>query len=210
MRGIEEGRSAVQIVGQVMQTLFDPKTGRPIRFIAAIMRNACTGDAEVIFGNRQLASERWGTLIDFEYLVFTITHLEHGCNWPLVLPIQWTVPVPVRSPVADLRLPEPSSSASAARQSTSTSKGEGGGMSSPGKRSAVRFLEHAGPESSQSEQLPVISNPKMNSATAREELLRQQPRTICTSWHSRGRAPFGVGGYVAIGQSLPRLPWGHA
>ena len=63
--GIEEGRSAVQIVGQVMQTLYDPRTGRPIRFITAIMRNACTGDAEVIFGNRQLASDRWSALIDF-------------------------------------------------------------------------------------------------------------------------------------------------
>ena len=58
--GIEEGRSAVQIVGQVMQTLFDPKTGRPIRFITAIMRNACTGDAEVIFGNRPVCKRPLG------------------------------------------------------------------------------------------------------------------------------------------------------
>ena len=60
MGGIEEGRSAVQIVGQVMQTLYDPKTGRPIRSITAIMRNACTVDADVIFGNRLFASDRLG------------------------------------------------------------------------------------------------------------------------------------------------------
>ena len=62
-----------------MQTLYDPKTGRPIRLITAIMRNACTGDAEVIFGNRRpFASDRWGALIVFEHLAFTITNLEDG------------------------------------------------------------------------------------------------------------------------------------
>ena len=85
---IEEGRSAIQIFGQVMQTLYDPKTGRPVRFITAIMRNACTGDADVIFGNCQFASGRWGALIDFdsEHLAFTISHLEDGFSWPLVPP----------------------------------------------------------------------------------------------------------------------------
>ena len=104
------------------------KIGRPIRFIAAIMRNACTGDADVIFGNRQFVSDRWGALVIFEHLAFTIAHLEDGFNWPLVLPIQWTVPVPVRSPVAVVPLPESSSSAGAAQQSTSTPEGEGGSM----------------------------------------------------------------------------------
>ena len=172
--GIEEGRSAVQIVGQVMQTLYDPKTGRPIRFITAIMRNACTGDADVIFGNRQFASDRWGALIDFEHLVFTISHLEDGYNWPLVLPIQWTCPVPVRSPEAVVPLPESSSSTDAAQQSASTSEGEGGDVSSPSKISAVRFAEQANPESSQSAQLPVTPHPKKIPAETTEELLRQQ------------------------------------
>ena len=112
--GIEEGRSAVQIVGQVMQTLYDPKTGRPVRFITAIIRNACTGDTDMIFGNRQFASDRWGALIDFEHLAFTISHLEDGFSWPLVLPIQWTVPVPIRSPVVVVPLSESSSSVDAA------------------------------------------------------------------------------------------------
>ena len=176
--------SAVQILGQVMQTLYNPKTGRPIRFITAIMRNARTGDADVIFGNRQFASGRWGALIDFEHLVFTISHLEDGYNWPLVLPIQWTCPVPVRSPEAVVPLPESSSSTDAAQQSASTSEGEGGDVSSPSKISAVRFAEQANPESSQSVQLPVTPHPKVTPAEAREELLRQQfePRsTPCTS-----------------------------
>ena len=30
---------------------------------------------------------RQWALIDFEHLAFTITHLEGGCGWPLVLPI---------------------------------------------------------------------------------------------------------------------------
>ena len=120
------------------------------------MRNACTGDADVIFGNRQFVSDRWGALVIFEHLAFTIAHLEDGFNWPLVLPIQWTVPVPVRSPVAVVPLPESSSSAGAAQQSTSTPEGEGGSMPSPSKNSAVRFAEQANPESSQSEQLPLL------------------------------------------------------
>ena len=49
--GIEEGRKAVQIVGQVMQTLVEPESHRTVRFITAILRNASTGDAEVIFAN---------------------------------------------------------------------------------------------------------------------------------------------------------------
>ena len=58
--GIKEGRSAVQIVGQVMQILYNHKADRPSRFITAIMRNACTGDAEVIFGNRPVCERPLG------------------------------------------------------------------------------------------------------------------------------------------------------
>ena len=57
---------AMQIVGQVMQTLVEPEPHRTVRFITAILRNASTGDAEVIFENRQFARDRWGAKIDFE------------------------------------------------------------------------------------------------------------------------------------------------
>ena len=91
--GIEQGRKAVMIVGQVMQTLYDPGSGRPVRFITAILRNASTGDAEVLFGNRQFASDRWGAKIDFEGMQFVISDLADGIPEPLIIPMVWTVPV---------------------------------------------------------------------------------------------------------------------
>ena len=151
-----------------------PKTGRPIRFITAIMRNACAGGVDVIFGNRQFVSDRWGALIDFEHLAFTIPHLEDGFNWPLVLPIQWIVPVLVRSPAAVVPLPVSSSPAGSVQRSASTPEGEDGSVPSPSKISAVRFAEQENPENSRSSQLPVTPHPKMIPAETREELLRQQ------------------------------------
>ena len=102
--GIEEGRKAVQIVGQVMQTLIEPESHRTVRFITAILRNASTGDAEVIFANRQFASDRWGAKIDFENMLFVISDLGDGSGKPLSIPMVWTAEVEDRKPVAQVHL----------------------------------------------------------------------------------------------------------
>ena len=62
--GIKVSRKEVCIVGRTNQKLYCPITERQLCFPTVILQNASTGDAEVIFGNRQGASNAWGTITD--------------------------------------------------------------------------------------------------------------------------------------------------
>jgi hypothetical protein len=73
--GIEAGNKTVSTVGRVMQYLVDPFSGRMLEFTTAILRNAATGDAEVIFADRQFASDQWGAIINLQTTYLTISNV---------------------------------------------------------------------------------------------------------------------------------------
>ena len=87
--GIEASRKEVCIVGRTNQKLYCPITERQLCFPTVILQNASTGDAEVIFGNRQGASNAWGTITDLGNMEYTIRQVGDGSPEPLVLDMVW-------------------------------------------------------------------------------------------------------------------------
>ena len=87
--GIEASRKEVCIVGRTNQKLYCPITERQLCFPTVILQNASTGDAEVIFGNRQGASNAWGTITDLGNMEYTIRQVGDGSPDPLVLDMVW-------------------------------------------------------------------------------------------------------------------------
>ena len=83
--GIEASRKEVCIVGRTNQKLYCPITERQLCFPTVILQNASTGNAEVIFGNRQGASNAWGTIADLGNMEYTIRQVGDGSPETLVL-----------------------------------------------------------------------------------------------------------------------------
>ena len=83
--GIEASRKEVCIVGRTNQRLHCPITERQFCFPTVVLQNAPTGDAEVIFGNRQGASGAWGSITDLGNMECTIREVGDGSPEPLIL-----------------------------------------------------------------------------------------------------------------------------
>ena len=87
--GIVASRKEVCIVGRTNQKLYCPITERQLCFPTVILQNASTGDAEVVFGNRQGASNAWGTIADLGNMEYTIRRVGDGSPEPLILDMVW-------------------------------------------------------------------------------------------------------------------------